>query len=227
MQVARLGAVRVDVRRVPLAGVRLHPDGRDLAGEPVPLGSHAGVSIGEDGPSQMALEDIAEFRARARQHRAASLRCQPDRQARAGRWPTATGSPTCARCAPRPACGPGEEPSAIGGSRDRAVERPRRRDARRVRHHRRRGDARGRGARGRRRQRPRDRLLLDQADRRDDAPQPRARETGAIITVEDHWPEGGLGDAVLEALAEPGTAPAASSSSPSRHMPGSGRLRPS
>jgi len=28
------------------------------------------------------------------------------------------------------------------------------------------------------------------------------RETRAIITVEDHWPEGGLGDAVLEALAE-------------------------
>jgi transketolase len=29
-----------------------------------------------------------------------------------------------------------------------------------------------------------------------------ARETGAIITVEDHFPEGGLGDAVLEALAD-------------------------
>ena len=28
-----------------------------------------------------------------------------------------------------------------------------------------------------------------------------ARDTGAIITVEDHWPEGGIGDAVLEALA--------------------------
>ena len=27
-----------------------------------------------------------------------------------------------------------------------------------------------------------------------------ARETGRIITVEDHWPEGGLGDAVLEAF---------------------------
>ena len=27
------------------------------------VGSHAGVSIGEDGPSQMALEDIASFRA--------------------------------------------------------------------------------------------------------------------------------------------------------------------
>jgi transketolase len=29
-----------------------------------------------------------------------------------------------------------------------------------------------------------------------------ARECGAIVTVEDHWPEGGLGDAVLEALAD-------------------------
>jgi transketolase len=29
-----------------------------------------------------------------------------------------------------------------------------------------------------------------------------ARECGTLITVEDHWPEGGLGDAVLEALAE-------------------------
>ena len=29
-----------------------------------------------------------------------------------------------------------------------------------------------------------------------------AADTGAIITVEDHWPEGGLGDAVLSALAE-------------------------
>jgi transketolase len=33
-----------------------------------------------------------------------------------------------------------------------------------------------------------------------------ARDTRAVITVEDHWPEGGLGDAVLEALAdEPAT----------------------
>jgi transketolase len=28
------------------------------------------------------------------------------------------------------------------------------------------------------------------------------RDCGAVITVEDHWPEGGLGDAVLEALAD-------------------------
>ncbi|MDR2984249.1 MAG: transketolase [Nocardiopsaceae bacterium] len=32
-----------------------------------------------------------------------------------------------------------------------------------------------------------------------------ARDTGRILTVEDHWPEGGLGDAVLSALAVPGT----------------------
>lgn len=31
-----------------------------------------------------------------------------------------------------------------------------------------------------------------------------ARDTGRIVTVEDHWPEGGLGDAVLAALAGPG-----------------------
>jgi transketolase len=29
-----------------------------------------------------------------------------------------------------------------------------------------------------------------------------AADTGRIITVEDHWPEGGLGDAVLSALAD-------------------------
>ena len=28
-----------------------------------------------------------------------------------------------------------------------------------------------------------------------------AAATGAVVTVEDHWPEGGLGEAVLSALA--------------------------
>jgi transketolase len=32
-----------------------------------------------------------------------------------------------------------------------------------------------------------------------------ARDTGRIVTVEDHWPEGGLGDAVLSALAVGGS----------------------
>ena len=30
---------------------------------------------------------------------------------------------------------------------------------------------------------------------------------GKLITVEDHWPEGGVGEAVLSALAQAGTAP--------------------
>ncbi|HET9718619.1 MAG TPA: transketolase C-terminal domain-containing protein [Solirubrobacteraceae bacterium] len=34
-----------------------------------------------------------------------------------------------------------------------------------------------------------------------------AEEVDGIITVEDHWPEGGLGDAVLGALAERGDRP--------------------
>jgi transketolase len=34
-----------------------------------------------------------------------------------------------------------------------------------------------------------------------DAVRAAARECGAVVTVEDHWPEGGLGDAVLDALA--------------------------
>ena len=47
-----------------------------------------------------------------------------------------------------------------------------------------------------------------------------AAETGAIITVEDHWAEGGLGDAVLEALADDGQhAPVIKLAV--RHMPGS------
>jgi transketolase len=35
-----------------------------------------------------------------------------------------------------------------------------------------------------------------------DTLQAAAEATGRVITVEDHWPEGGLGDAVLAALAE-------------------------
>ena len=48
-----------------------------------------------------------------------------------------------------------------------------------------------------------------------------ARECGAVITVEDHWPEGGLGDAVLEALAEADDRPPVTKLAV-REMPGSG-----
>ena len=48
-----------------------------------------------------------------------------------------------------------------------------------------------------------------------------ARECGAIVTVEDHWPEGGLGDAVLDALADADDRPPVVKLAV-REMPGSG-----
>ncbi len=48
-----------------------------------------------------------------------------------------------------------------------------------------------------------------------------ARDTGAIVTVEDHWPEGGIGDAVLDALADEQPHPVVRKLAV-REMPGSG-----
>jgi transketolase len=47
-----------------------------------------------------------------------------------------------------------------------------------------------------------------------------ARDTGHLLTVEDHWPEGGLGEAVFGALAEAGVGVAGELLAV-RHMPGS------
>ncbi|MGH2634945.1 MAG: transketolase [Actinomycetota bacterium] len=47
-------------------------------------------------------------------------------------------------------------------------------------------------------------------------------ETGLIVTVEDHWPEGGLGDAVLEALASGGALAGRVHKIAVTGMPGSG-----
>jgi transketolase len=48
-----------------------------------------------------------------------------------------------------------------------------------------------------------------------------ARETGRIVTVEDHWPEGGLGDAVLSAVASGGDPLPSVRKLAVRSMPGS------
>ena len=48
-----------------------------------------------------------------------------------------------------------------------------------------------------------------------------ARETGRVVTVEDHWPEGGLGDAVLSALAAAGEPLPVVTKLAVRSMPGS------
>jgi transketolase len=44
-----------------------------------------------------------------------------------------------------------------------------------------------------------------------------------VLTVEDHWPEGGIGDAVLEALSAGGELPARVVRLAVRDMPGSGK----
>jgi transketolase len=162
-------------------------------------GSHAGVSIGEDGPSQMALEDIASFRAihsstvlhpSDANQTAKLVAAMADRKGISfirtlrGKTPVRT---------------PPDEVVEIGGSR--------------VAHE---GDDVAVIACG---------ITLDEAVKAaeqlaedgvnarvldcysikpidGDAVRAAARECGAIVTVEDHAPEGGLGDAVLDALAE-------------------------
>ena len=164
-------------------------------------GSHAGVSIGEDGPSQMALEDIAMMRA---VHGSTVLHpCDANQTAKLVAAMAELDGISYIRTL-RPATpvlyGPDEE-FEVGGSRvlrssdDDAV------DDRRRRHHRARGAEGGRRARRRRHLDPR----RSTATRSSRSTRRRLSTAGErIVTVEDHWPEGGLGDAVLGALAEAG-----------------------
>jgi transketolase len=162
-------------------------------------GSHAGVSIGEDGPSQMALEDIASLRAI---HGSTVLHPSDANQtaklvaALADRDGISFLRTLRAKTPVRTAPG---EAVAIGGSRvahegddvaivacgitlDEAVKAAERLAEEGVR------------------ARVLDAYSIKPIDA--EAVRAAARECGALVTVEDHWPEGGLGDAVLEALAE-------------------------
>jgi transketolase len=165
------------------------------------VGSHAGVSIGEDGPSQMALEDIAALRA---VHGSAVLHPSDANQV----------PPLVAEMADRPGISymrtlrgatvvrtPPDEQIRIGGSRlvrssgtdeftvvavgvtvgeaEKAAEQL---------------ASEGVSVR-----------VLDCYSVKPidaDALRSAAAQTRAIVTVEDHWPEGGLGEAVLSALAD-------------------------
>jgi transketolase len=165
-------------------------------------GSHAGVSIGEDGPSQMALEDLAEFRAI---HGSAVLHPSDANQTAklVAEMADRPGITYLRTLRPKtPVRTPPDEEVRIGGSRivqsageddeltivacgitvEEAVKA-----------------AQTLAAEGTSARvldcysiKPIDEAALHAA----------ARETGAIVTVEDHWPEGGLGDAVLSALAQ-------------------------
>ncbi|MGZ4416000.1 MAG: transketolase [Gaiellaceae bacterium] len=161
-------------------------------------GSHAGVSIGEDGPSQMGLEDIAAFRA---VHGSTVLHpCDANQTAKLVAAVTERPGIVYLRTL-RPATpviyGP-DEAFAIGGSRTLRDGDDVTIVACGVTVHEALAAA--------------DRLSNDGVAARVidaysvkpiDGKRMRAAAaaTGRIVTVEDHWPEGGLGDAVTEAIA--------------------------
>src|SRR6266850_2718309 len=152
------------------------------------VGSHAGVSIGEDGPSQMGLEDLAMMRAvygstvlyPSDGNQTAKLVAQmADRDGITYMRTTREKTPIIYDKG---------ESFPIGGSKTV-------------------------------RQSSKDRAPID-AEAIADA----ARATdGRIVVVEDHWVEGGIGDAVLAALAEKGFRDLRYRHLAVRKMPGSGK----
>jgi transketolase len=184
-------------------------------------GSHAGVSIGEDGPSQMALEDLAELRAIHGStvlypcdgnQTAALLGLLADTRGISYMRTTRGNTPVI--------YGP-DESFEIGGSR--VVRSSANDDVTII----------GAGITLHEAMTAADALATDGIAARVidlysvkpiDATTVREAATataGRVITVEDHWPEGGLGDAVLDALADTGTALRLLKLAP-RDIPGSG-----
>ena len=188
--------------RVPVSRLRLHPHGRDQQRNIKMAGTHAGVSIGEDGPSQMALEDLAMMRAQP--NIAVLYPCDAvstdrlvERMAYHGgpayirtsrpktpviygptRRSTSAASTCCAKRAAtwRRSIGAGVTVfEALEGARP----------ARQAGHH-----------------HPRHRSLLACSRSTPRRSMRCARETkGRLITVEDHYVGGGIGDAVAAAVA--------------------------
>ena len=183
-------------------------------------GSHAGVSIGEDGPSQMALEDLASFRAvhgstvlypSDANQTAALVPQMAEQEGIVFMRTTREKTPILYQ--------PGDE-FAVGGSR---VVRRTDDDAvtligAGITLHEALAAADALGEEGIT-ARVIDLYSVKPIDA--DTIRAAARETGAIITVEDHWAEGGIGDAVLDALAEEQPHPVVHKLAV-RDMPGSG-----
>ncbi len=185
-------------------------------------GSHAGVSIGEDGPSQMALEDLAMMRAvhgstvvyPADGNAAAKLTsAMADLPGISYIRTTREGTPKLYEV---------DEPFPIGGSKvlrssdgDRACIV-------------------GAGVTVYEALKAADELSAEDVAVRvidaysvkpiDAATLARAlRETGLVVVVEDHWIDGGLGDAVLQALAGEGELSGRVVKLAVTEMPGSGK----
>jgi transketolase len=184
------------------------------------VGSHAGVSIGEDGPSQMALEDLASFRA---VHGSTVLYPSDANQtaqlvAAMAEQPGISYLRTTREATP--VLYPATETFRIGGS---YVARSSSSDAVTVvaagiTLHEALAAADALAADG---------IAIRVVDLYSVKPvdaetlRRAADETGAIVTVEDHWAEGGIGDAVLEALADHDSRPVVRRLAV-REMPGSG-----
>ena len=183
-------------------------------------GSHAGVSIGEDGPSQMALEDLAAFRAvhgstvlypSCANQTAKLVEAMVDRPGISYMRTTRESTPVLY---------PADEPFPIGGSR---IVRSSDSDdvtlvGAGITLHEALAAAEtlaGEGIAARvidlYSVKPIDAATLVEA----------AESTGAIIIVEDHWPEGGIRDAVLEVLVDAGANVPVKSLAPTQ-MPTSG-----
>jgi transketolase len=166
-------------------------------------GSHAGVSIGEDGPSQMALEDIASIRA---VHSSTVLQpCDGNQTAKlVAAMADTDGIVFLRTLRPNtPVIYDADEEFRVGGSR---VIRSSEDDDVTLA---------GTGITVHEALKAADELAEDGITARvidvysikpidAETLQTAAEATGRIVTIEDHFPEGGLGDAVLSALAENG-----------------------
>ena len=186
-------------------------------------GSHAGVSIGEDGPSQMALEDLAEFRALGGS--VVLYPCDPNETVKLVELmadhdgisylrSTRSGLPTL--------YGPDEE-FHIGGSK---VVRESDDDQVTLI---------GAGVTLHEAIKAADKLAQEGVNARvidlysvkpvdyDTLAAASAATGGRLVVAEDHWPEGGIGDAVLSAFADSDERPRVVKLGVS-HLPGSGKM---
>jgi len=184
-------------------------------------GSHAGVSIGEDGPSQMALEDLAMMRA----VHGSTVLYPSDGNSTArlvGAMADLPGISFIRTTREKtPVVYGGDEDFPVGGSKTLRSS-----DADRV-------TLVGAGitvheALGAARSLEADGIAARVVDcytiKPIDAETLRAAafQTGLLVTIEDHWIEGGLGDAVLAALADGGALSGTVEKVAVTQMPGSG-----
>jgi transketolase len=186
-------------------------------------GSHAGVSIGEDGPSQMALEDLAEFRALAGSvvlypsdpnQTVKLVELMADYDGISYLRSTRSGFPTI--------YGPDEE-FKIGGSR---VVRESDDDQVTLI---------GAGVTLHEAIKAADALASDGVSARvidlysvkpidiETLSAASSATGGRLVVVEDHWPQGGLGEAVISAFADSDERPRVVQLAVS-HLPGSGKM---